>query len=319
MNYLKLLQNAHDSVLSRIHSKEFLELLAKIDLLRDNLKDKEFNLNIHQGAVQIDNKLLADWSEESSSLINLLSPWKKGPFLINDIFVDSEWRSDYKWDRIESSLREVIRSFGSEKVHILDVGCNNGYYLFRLYYLILQLNMRSEIIGIDPVVRCYAQYSLLQAFLKITDINYFLAGVEILQQSGFKNIYNIILYMGIIYHRRDPKASLRDLYNSISAGGYLLLESIYVEGEGFVPKGSYAMMKNVFYVPSERDLINWLEEAEFKNIQVISKEFKNFEEQRQTEFAKGFSLKNFLDPNDIGKTVEGYPSPHRIVILAQKV
>ena len=33
-----------------------------------------------------------------------MRPWRKGPFSINELHIDSEWRSDMKWDRIKSAI-----------------------------------------------------------------------------------------------------------------------------------------------------------------------------------------------------------------------
>ena len=36
-----------------------------------------------------------------------LRPWRKGPFSINELYIDSEWRSDMKWDRIKSAIGDL--------------------------------------------------------------------------------------------------------------------------------------------------------------------------------------------------------------------
>ena len=54
-----------------------------------------------------------------------LSPWRKGPFNIFSIFIDTEWRSDWKWSRIAPhiNLKDKL---------VLDIGCGNGYYALRM-------------------------------------------------------------------------------------------------------------------------------------------------------------------------------------------
>src|SRR5690606_24889958 len=51
-----------------------------------------------------------------------LHPWRKGPFDIFGINIDTEWRSDWKWDR----LKNQIAPLAGRKV--LDVGCGSGYH-----------------------------------------------------------------------------------------------------------------------------------------------------------------------------------------------
>jgi len=44
-----------------------------------------------------------------------LMPWRKGPFKFGPITLDTEWRSDLKWDRLHSKIDLT-------KHRILDVG-----------------------------------------------------------------------------------------------------------------------------------------------------------------------------------------------------
>ena len=54
-----------------------------------------------------------------------LMPWRKGPFHLLGVYIDAEWRSDLKWQRL-------VRHIAPPKDRkVLDIGCGNGYYLFR--------------------------------------------------------------------------------------------------------------------------------------------------------------------------------------------
>ena len=64
--------------------------------------------------------------DKINAVLQNLKPWRKGPFNYFGIHVDSEWRSDMKWARISS----VLGSLQNKKV--LDVGCGNGYYMWRM-------------------------------------------------------------------------------------------------------------------------------------------------------------------------------------------
>ena len=54
-----------------------------------------------------------------------LSPWRKGPFDLFGVHVDTEWHSDWKWSRVAPHI-------DLQGKRILDVGCGNGYYMWRM-------------------------------------------------------------------------------------------------------------------------------------------------------------------------------------------
>jgi len=55
----------------------------------------------------------------------LMMPWRKGPFEVCNTFIDSEWRSNIKYNLLRPH-------FNLKDKRVADIGCNNGYYLFRM-------------------------------------------------------------------------------------------------------------------------------------------------------------------------------------------
>ena len=78
--------------------------------------------------------------DEIFDLALSLKPWRKGPFEIDDIYIDSEWQSFIKFNILASHLNLAGKS-------VADVGCNNGYYMFKM----LEYGPKS-ITGFDPSV-----------------------------------------------------------------------------------------------------------------------------------------------------------------------
>ncbi|MGR9107937.1 MAG: DUF1698 domain-containing protein, partial [Gammaproteobacteria bacterium] len=56
-----------------------------------------------------------------------LHPWRKGPYQIHGIHIDSEWRSDLKWNRLNRHIASL------DQRRVLDVGCGNGYHCWRMF------------------------------------------------------------------------------------------------------------------------------------------------------------------------------------------
>lgn len=242
------------------------------------------------------------------STLMKLSPWRKGPFDICGVEIDAEWRAEKKWNLISNKISNL-----KDKV-ILDLGCSNGYYMFRMAE-----SNPALVLGIDPSRICWMQYEALQKYLKYSNISFLPIGFEDLPQNC--EIFDTVFAMGILYHRKAPFDFLRTIKYLLKTGGELVLDTMTVEGDEttvFVPEDRYAGMKNVWFFPSDKAMVVWLKKAGFKNINIICKYATTVDEQRQTEWMTTESLKNWLNPNDFSKTIEGYPAPVRTIITCNR-
>ena len=236
-----------------------------------------------------------------------LRPWRKGPFNIFGVEVDAEWRSDWKWAR----LAPHIGSLAGRAV--LDIGCGNGYYLYRM----LEAGARCAF-GIDPTRLFSFQFQALQqlqpqnaaALLPLLD--------EDLPDCAF---FDTVFSMGVLYHRRDPLAHLDSLKHKLVPGGQLVLETLVIEGDDqalLVPDGRYARMGNVWQLPSAGLVRNWLADIGFAEPRIIDVGVTSLEEQRRTAWMTFHSLEQFLNPADHSLTAEGLPAPRRALLVAQR-
>lgn len=236
-----------------------------------------------------------------------LSPWRKGPFELFGVHIDTEWRSDWKWQRVAAHL-------DLQGKRVLDVGCGNGYYLWRM----LGAGAR-EVIGIDPNWLFFCQFLALQRYLPQQPAWHLPLALEELpaKLEGFDTTFS----MGVLYHRRSPIDHLLELKDTLRRGGELVLETLVVEGDAqqvLVPEDRYAQMRNVWFLPSVPALLLWLRRAGFVEARCVDVSVTSVEEQRSTEWMRFQSLADFLDPADPARTVEGLPAPRRAVLIARK-
>ncbi|NLY03981.1 MAG: tRNA 5-methoxyuridine(34)/uridine 5-oxyacetic acid(34) synthase CmoB [Campylobacter sp.] len=231
-----------------------------------------------------------------------LKPWRKGPFKLLDTFIDSEWQSFMKFNILKPYLNLKDKK-------IADIGCNNGYYLFKMS----QMNA-SKLVGFDPSIRTYLQFKFIDKFIS-SGIKYELLGVEHL--PFYEHKFDTILCLGVLYHRSDPLKMLKDLKQGLNQNGEVFLDTMFIDGDkqiALVPKNTYSKIGNIHFVPTIPALENWCERAKFKSFEVLATKETNQDEQRKTSWIDGESLGDFLDPCDQSLTIEGYPAPKRVYV-----
>jgi len=243
--------------------------------------------------------------------LQALHPWRKGPFDLFGVSVDAEWRSDLKWARVAPHLDAITGR------RVLDVGCGNGYYGWRLCGEGAVL-----VIGIDPNQCHFAQYLAVRRLLggapgELPPFELLPLRLEDLPAGS--GSFDTVLSMGVVSHRRDPLAHFASLQGLLRSGGQVVVEGLVVEGDTpavFVPDGRYAQMRNVWAIPTPVQLLNWLGDAGFSGARIVDRGATTSAEQRRTPWMRFASLADFLDPDDPTRTVEGHPAPVRAVAVA---
>ena len=246
--------------------------------------------------------------ETLEQALHALHPWRKGPFELFGVHIDTEWRSDWKWQRVAPALEPLAGR------RVLDVGCGSGYHCWRMLGA-----GAAEVIGIDPTPLFVMQFQALQKYLGRPEASVLPLGIE--QLPADLGAFDTVFSMGVLYHRRSPIEHLMELRGALRDDGQLLLETLVIEGDVdscLVPSGRYARMGNVWFLPSAGMLMRWLDKLGFRKVRLVDVNRTSTEEQRSTEWMTFHSLANFLDPYDPGKTVEGYPAPRRAIVTAIK-
>lgn len=245
-------------------------------------------------------------AEELERIARLMMPWRKGPFDLFGLFIDTEWRSDLKYN----FLRPHFNLAGKK---VADIGCNNGYYMFRFLE-----DAPAKVVGFDPSALFKCQFDLINHYVK-SDIVYELLGVEHL--PFYEEKFDVIFCLGVLYHRSDPVAMLKSLAQGLAEGGEIYLDTFIIDGDepvALCPEGSYSKITNVYFVPTLKALENWCKRAGFESFEVLGSVVTTPDEQRKTDWIESQSLEDFLDPADSTKTIEGYPAPKRGYVRIKK-
>ena len=238
-----------------------------------------------------------------------LIPWRKGPFRINDIFIDSEWDSEKKWKRFQKLNLDL------DGKSILDVGSGNGYYAFRMVGM-----GADKVLCLEPNLVHVSQFSAINHFVNSEKIRMI---PERLEESGLANSkFDVIFSMGLLYHQKNPFEHLNNLKDLLADNGKLVLETIISPkecGKALEPSnGKYASMPNVHFVHTDNGC-----KSIFRNLslQVHAESdlaVTNDNEQRSTKWMPFKSFESALNLQNKSITIEGYPAPKRKFYLLGK-
>jgi tRNA (mo5U34)-methyltransferase len=297
----------HTHIKEGLSFQRFGDLPEWADALHQLPNISATNINLSDGVTIGSTKDLQVTQQNNiQKLFERLIPWRKGPYSLFDLKIETEWRSDWKWNRIIEHIKPLTNR------RVLDVGCGNGYHCLRMHGA-----GAERVIGIDPSPRFVIQFLMLKHFLGDIPVDVLPIGIEALPDN--LHFFDTTFSMGVFYHRRSPMDHLRELKATLKPGGQLVLETLIIEGElgeCLVPEGRYAMMRNVWFLPSAPTLLSWLKKAGFSNPALIDTSITTIEEQRSTAWMRFQSLSDFLDPNDHSKTVEGHSAPMRATFIA---
>lgn len=282
------------------------------------------NVNLDNATITIDAQMNDAERKQTTALLKQLMPWRKGPFQIGTqigsddlgIKIDTEWRSDWKWDRVAPHLSPL------KNRRILDVGGGSGYHGWRMAGA-----GADTVIIIDPSCLFYHQFMAIRHFIGAADAHetggyrthYIPVPLEALPEHS--QLFDTVFSMGVLYHRQSPFEHLQQLKGQLIKGGELVLETLVIDGDAntvLVPHNRYAQMNNVYFLPSVAALTGWLEKVGFSQVRCVDVAVTPLDEQRKTEWMTYHSLADFLDPDDLTKTIEGYPAPKRATLIAKK-
>lgn len=254
------------------------------------------------------NEVSSAEQEQIRTDLRQFMPWRKGPFSVYGIDIDAEWRSERKWQRLVPHLPDL------EGKTVADIGCNNGYYMFRM-----APSKPRLVLGFEPTVQHYYCFKALNGMAGLDNLQIDLLGVEHL--NLFPSCFDVIFLMGVIYHRPSPVDTLRDILTALQPGGDLLLESQAIPGTdpiALFPEATYAKVPGTYFVPSGACLCNWLKKAGFIDIELFCSHPMSAAEQRRTDWMTFESYQDFLQPQAPHLTLEGYPAPWRVFVKARK-
>ena len=262
----------------------------------------------HSVTIGSGDQLSSGEQQKLENLLRIFTPWRKGPFSVHGINIDTEWRSDWKWERILPHLSPLNNRT------VLDVGCGSGYHMWRMLG-----EGANHVVGIDPSTLFLCQFEAIKRLAgEDLPVHLLPLGIEKLPPL---DAFDTVFSMGVLYHRQSPIDHLLQLRDQLRTGGELVLETLVIDGDEntvLMPEDRYGKMNNVWFLPSVATLALWLKKAGFVDVRCVDIDITSLAEQRRTDWMPNESLVDYLDPTNIDLTVEGYPAPKRATFIATK-
>lgn len=253
-------------------------------------------------------ELSTDQQRRFEATLKTFCPWKKGPFELFGILIDAEWRSHLKWERITPHIQPLTQR------KVADIGCHNGYYMFRM------ADQQPDcVIGFEPYAKHFWNFQLMQNLVRQPHLHFELLGVEHIDY--YPQFFDTIFCLGILYHHTDPIGLLRKMRQALAPKGEIIIDCQGIPGEkaiALTPRQRYANAKGIWFLPTQSCLETWMIRAGFTKVRCIFASPLSVEEQRRTTWANIDSLQEFLNPENPQETVEGYPAPWRYYVIAQR-
>lgn len=281
--------------------EKWIHLLSEIPNLQDTTIDLLSGVHIKGDSNNSAEKAIED-------LLLQFLPWRKGPFNVNNIIIDSEWRSNLKWDKfleLDLDLKDK---------NILDVGSGNGYYAFRM------LGQGAKaIFCLEPNLVHFSQFLAINHFIKTNKIIMLPERLEALEMKS--TFFDIVFSMGLLYHQRDPSMHSSYLRNRMTNTGQLVVETIIAPkeyGDYLEPRGPYAAMPNVHYIHTDKGFQALAEKEGLKVIKSTTEVQTTTSEQRQTKWMPFKSFESAILIEDQDLTIENLPAPKRKFYILEK-
>ncbi len=119
----------------------------------------------------------------------------------------------------------------------LDIGCSDGYFTFEME------RRGASVLAIDFVPENYTGFAAAKEILGST-AEYRMENVYNLSAEKHGQ-FDVVLFMGVLYHLRKPLAALDSIRSVMKTGGMLLVGTMLIDEYFVLPDGSVTTLNAV--------------------------------------------------------------------------
>ena len=119
----------------------------------------------------------------------------------------------------------------------LDIGCSDGYFTFEME------RRGASVVAIDFVPETYTGFATARKILG-SNAEYRMDNVYNLTPESYGQ-FDIVLFMGVLYHLRKPLAALDSIRSVLKTGGQLFVGTMMIDEYFQLPDGSVTTLDAV--------------------------------------------------------------------------
>jgi tRNA (mo5U34)-methyltransferase len=181
--------------------------------------------------------------------IESLGPWFHNLELDGVATAPAHFLGNYPHDNWTRFAHVIPRDLGG--MSVLDIGCNAGFYS-------LEMKRRgaARVVGIDSDPRYLAQARLAS---QVTGLPLELRQLSVYEIDRLQERFDLVLFMGVLYHLRHPLLALDLLFEHV-AGGLMLFQSMLRGSTGLLPlAGNYPFERTDMFDRPEYPKLHFVE------------------------------------------------------------
>jgi tRNA (mo5U34)-methyltransferase len=124
-----------------------------------------------------------------------------------------------------------------EGLRALDLGCSDGYFSFEME------RRGAQVVAIDFVPETYTGFATARKILG-SNVEYRMDNVYNLTPETYGR-FDVVLFMGVLYHLRKPLAALDSIRSVMKTGGQLFVGTMMIDEYFLLPDGSVTTLEAV--------------------------------------------------------------------------
>jgi tRNA (mo5U34)-methyltransferase len=179
---------------------------------------------------------------------------------VHSIDLGGDYVTQGQWGRGNPAIASAFDTIDFKGKRVLDIGCWDGQWSFEA-----EARGASEVVATDLISqRDFTQQKTFQVAAALRGSNaIYIPDLSVYSAESLKKTFDIVLYMGIYYHLKDPLKAFTVLRRVLNDGGQLLVEGAILEQPGcfanFYYKQAFCGENSNWWVPTRDCLRQWVE------------------------------------------------------------